>query len=216
MPIKQNDFLELEYTGTLKEEKIVFDTTDSVVAKANGLDSEGVKYGPVIVCVGQRHLVSGLDKFLIGKDLGKFSVEINPEDAFGKKDAKLMRMVPTNKFLQQKIRPVPGLQVNIDGISGLIKTVNGGRTIVDFNHPLSGKVVVYEGKVNRMVTDTKEKVIALGHLLLGKTVDVKLEGGVATFESLHDVPAEVAGEFQKKFKELCSVDFKFVKKEEKK
>lgn len=211
MPIKKNDFVELEYTGRLKDEKIVFDTTDAKVAKDNKFGDARAVYGPVIVCVGQQHVLKGLDKFLEGKDVGNFSVEILPEDAFGKKDAKLIAMVPTRKFLEQKIQPIPGLQVNIDGVMGIIRTVNGGRTVVDFNHPVSGRVVVYEIKINRIVSDKKEKVEALAKLSFGKDVKIFIENNVAKVKTPQDVPANVVGAFENRFKELVDVELKFIK-----
>lgn len=216
MPIKKNDFIEIEYTGKLKDENIVFDTTDAKIAKDNKFGDAHAVYGPVIVCVGQQHVLKGLDKFLEGKDVGNFSVEIFPEDAFGKKDAKLIAMVPVRKFLEQKIQPMPGLQVNIDGVMGIIRTVNGGRTIVDFNHPLSGRVVVYEIKVNRIVTDKKEKAEALARLSFGKGIKVVVEDNVAKVETPQDIPANIASAFEKQFKELVDCGLKFVKAEEKK
>lgn len=215
MPIKKNDFVELEYTGRLKEDKTVFDTTDAVVAKENNLESPNAVYGPVVVCIGEGHLVKGLDKFLEGKDVGKFSVELLPEDAFGKKDAKLIMMVPTRKFLEQKINPMPGLQVNIDGVMGIIRTANGGRTIVDFNHPISGRAVIYDVKVNRIVTDKKEKAESLAKLLFGKNVKIVVDGDAAKIESVGDIPAQIADDLKKKFNELCNVNLEFVKSEEK-
>ncbi|MBI4141967.1 peptidylprolyl isomerase, partial [Candidatus Woesearchaeota archaeon] len=216
MPIKKNDFVEIEYTGRLKEENIVFDTTDENVAKKNNLGTERNIFGPIIICVGQQHVLKGLDNFLEGKDVGNFSVEIPPADAFGKKDVKLIAMVPARKFLEKKIKPMPGLQVNIDGMPGVIRTVNGGRTIVDFNHPLSGRVVVYDVKVNRVVADKKEKAEGLAKVLFGHHVKISFENNVVTVEVPNDVPANVASAFEKQFKDLVDVELKFVKPEEKK
>lgn len=216
MPIKKNDFVELDYTGKLKDENIVFDTTKEAVAKVARINNANATYAPITICVGQQHLVPGLDRFLEGKDVGTFSVELKPEDAFGKKDAKLMAMVPTNKFLQQKINPMPGLQVNIDGAVGIIRTVNGGRSIVDFNHPLAGKTVVYELEIKSIVADKQKKVEALGKILLGRNVKIQLDKDTAKVELTQDVPKEVVDEFEKKFQELIGVKFAFVKPEEKK
>jgi len=62
------------------------------------------------------------------------------------------------KFLEQKINPVPGMTVEIDNYTGLIKSVSGGRVLVDLNHPLAGKNVSYEVTIIRKVEDLKEKV----------------------------------------------------------
>ena len=147
--VSKKDFIEIEYTGKLKEDNIVFDTTDEKVAKENNLETHS-GYEPVIICVGQEQLLKGIDKNLEGKDIGKeYDIEIKPEDAFGNKNAKLIQLIPTAKFKKQNIQPMPGIQLNIDGMVGTIKTVSGGRTLVDFNHPLAGKELLYKIKINK-------------------------------------------------------------------
>src|SRR3989344_2277845 len=139
MTIKKGDFVEIEYTGRIKEENITFDTTDQNIAKQNDIFNEKGAYGPVVICVGESHVVKGLDEAIVGKDIGEHDVNIVSEDGFGKKNAKLLRLMPISAFRRQKIEPMPGLQVNIDGMMGMVKTVTGGRVVVDFNHPLSVK-----------------------------------------------------------------------------
>lgn len=161
MKAKKGDFVELEYTGILKETNIVFDTTSEEEAKKAGIHSPKQKYGPVVVCVGQANIVKGLDENLEGKDISvEYELVLPPENAFGKKSAKLIKLVPTSAFRKQDIKPFPGLSINIDGMFGIVKTVTGGRTIVDFNHPLSGKDIIYRYKINRVVADDKEKLEA--------------------------------------------------------
>src|SRR3989338_7882631 len=148
-PIKKYDFVEIEYTGKLREDGAIFDTTDEKVAKEHNLHSHS-DYGPVVICVGEEQLLKGIDKSLEGKGIGdEYDADIRPEDAFGSKDARLIQLIPTNKFKQQKIQPMQGMQLNIDGMLGIVKTVSGGRTLVDFNHPLAGKELSYKIKINR-------------------------------------------------------------------
>lgn len=159
--IKEKDFVEVEYTGKTKDDNIIFDTTNEKTAKDNGFYNPQMPYGPVGVCIGEQQILKGLEENLIGKDDGKsYTIELSPEKAFGKKDPKLLKIVNTNVFKKENIDPVPGLQVNIDGVLGMIKTVTGGRSVVDFNHPLSGKDVVYEIKVNKILDDDGEKIKA--------------------------------------------------------
>ncbi len=159
MAIKDKDFIEVEYTGTIKQDSIIFDTTDEKIAKENNIFDEKNQYKPIIVCIGQGQLLKGLDQQLVGKEIGKeYTIELSPEQAFGKKSAKLLKMVPANTFRKQKIQPVIGLQVNIDGLMGIIRTVTGGRVIVDFNHPLSSKDLIYKVKINKIITDDAKKI----------------------------------------------------------
>ncbi len=179
--IKKGDFVELEYTGIVKDNKFIFDTTDKAVAKDAELSMQNTEYGPVVVCIGEKQLVKGLDIELEGKETGKsYEIELKPENAFGKKNPKLVQLISTGKFTKENIRPVPGLQVNIDGILGVVKNVSGGRTLVDFNHPLAGLDIVYKVKANKIVTSDEEKVRALLRLKLQvKDIEVIIKEGVA-------------------------------------
>ena len=157
--IKNKDFVEVEYTGKIKEDNKVFDTTDEKTAKENNIFNEKMAYGPIVVCIGEKQLLAGLDKHIEGKETGKsYDIELKAEEGFGKKDAKLLKMVPLRIFKEKGITPVPGLQISIDGLLGTIRTATAGRMIVDFNHPLSGKEIIYNVKINKIITDAKEKV----------------------------------------------------------
>ncbi len=178
MTISKGDFVEIDYIGRLKEDGKIFDLTSEDVAKKEGLYHAHETYGARIVCIGEKMLVKGLDAFLVGKTPGTYTVALSAEDAFGKKNPKLMKLVPLQMFLKEKIRPFPGLQVNMDGYMGVIRSVSGGRVIVDFNHPLAGRDVVYEVMVKRKVTDAKEKISAfLRTGLFGKDVAFSYEKG---------------------------------------
>ncbi|MBN1502205.1 peptidylprolyl isomerase [Candidatus Woesearchaeota archaeon] len=215
MKLKQKDFVELEYTGKVKEDSAVFDTTDEKVAKDNDIHQESASYGPVVVCLGQKYLVEGLEDELIGKGKGTYKIEIKPEKAFGKKSAKLLKLVPIKVFKKQNIEPFPGLQINIDGLNGTIRNVSGGRVIVDFNHPLAGREIEYEVKVNRLVESTDEKVKAILKLELNVgDADVKIADKKAIVK--HELPKELADKVKNKILALVPdiKDIKF-KKEEK-
>lgn len=192
--VKNNDFVEVEYTGKLKDGNSVFDTTDKEIAGKSELENENDSYGPVIVCVGEGHLLKGIDKAIVGKEEGmEYNFDFPPEEAFGKKDAKLIQLIPTGKFRQNKIQPVPGLQINIDGIVGTVKTVSGGRTLVDFNHPLAGKEVSYNLKIRRIVNDDREKLMAFLKLNLGHKDDdfkVEVSEGTAKVNFEHKIPED--------------------------
>jgi len=202
--VKEKDFIELEYTGKLKEDNVIFDTTDEKIAKENDLFDENAEYKPIVICIGEGQIIKGLETSIIGKETNKpYTIEVSSENAYGKKSAKLIQLISTSKFRKQNIQPMPGLQVNIDGTVGVIKTVSGGRTLVDFNHPLAGKDLIYDIKVNRIITDDKEKIESILKLNLGiKDVNVKVENKKATISTKQEIPKEIHEELKKKIKEL--------------
>ena len=199
MKIKIKDFVEIEYTGVIKEGNVIFDTTSEKVAKENNLFDKDADYGPVVICIGEEQVLKGIDSALVGKEPGEYKIELNAEQAFGNKDPKLIQLMPTSKFRQQQIQPVPGLQVNIDGIFGIVKTVSGGRTLVDFNHPLAGKDLIYNLKVNGILDDDKKKIIAYLKMAFGiKNCEVELEGGNARAELKSELSEKLKKEMEKK------------------
>lgn len=198
-------FVEVKYTGKLKDGK-VFDTTEEKTAKNNNIYNEKGKYGPVVVCLGQGHLVKGLEDELKDKKPGKYKIELEAKNAFGERKPKLMQLIPTNKLKQNNVNPVPGLQLNIDGMLATIKTVSGGRTIVDFNHPLAGKDVVYEVEILREVNDDKEKAKAILELeaQLKPNVEIKDKDLI-----IKDIPKEAQEPIKKRLKEFIDKNIVF-------
>jgi FKBP-type peptidyl-prolyl cis-trans isomerase 2 len=153
------DFVEVEYSG--KVDDSFFDTTSEKVARENGLFSEKNVYTPAKICVGEKQILPGLDSELVGKEIGKnYSIVLPMEKAFGKRDIKKMRIVPMNTFKEHKVAPQPGLQIDVDGERGTVTRVSGGRVIVNFNHPLAGKEITYDVKINKKITDRNEQVKA--------------------------------------------------------
>lgn len=217
--IKEKDFVEVDYTGKLAD-GVVFDTTVEEIAKKNDLFSKEMKYGPATICVGEKQILPGLDEELVGKELGKeYAINLLPEKAFGKRDIKKLKIVPLSTFKEHQVQPQPGLQIDIDGEMGTINRVSGGRVIVNFNHPLAGKEVIYTFKINRKIEDTKEKIIAfLNTTLRAKKEALKIEikENKAEIELPLALPAEFRNALAEKLAELTNlkeIQFKSKEKE---
>ena len=151
--------------------------------------------------------------------IGAYALFIPPEEAFGKKKSELIQLISKVKFEQHDINPMPGLQVNIDGIMGTIKNVSGGRILVDFNHPLSGKEVIYTVKVNKIVTDNVEKINGFLKTTLNiQDANVEIKEGKATITLKNELPKGYEEELSKKLKEvikdLKEVSFAQIKEKE--
>lgn len=217
MATKKGDFVEVIFVGKEKDSGKVFDTNDEAEAKRLKLNTEEHHLHPLYACIGQHDVIQGLDEDLENKETGKkFKLEVTSDKAFGKKDAKLYQLVSASKFKQQKIDPYPGMQVtSSENRNGIVKSVSGGRVLVDFNHPLAGKDLVYEYSIKRVLTDDKEKLESTLHTFLGlHNVNVTLTEGNAVVEM--EMPEPLAKELEKKLKEripaLKSVKFAKEKK----
>jgi FKBP-type peptidyl-prolyl cis-trans isomerase SlyD len=177
MAIKEGDFIKLSYTGTVNG--AVFDTTDEEAAKSAGIHSPNAVYGPVTICVGQKHVIVGLDEELVGKKVGASGeIEVLPEKAFGERDPKRIQSFPKNQF---KEKPVRGMTVKIEEQGeGTVVDVIGTKVIVDFNPQLAGQTLTYTYKVEEKVADPLEQLKGIVRLYAGRDMEIAFDDGKAT------------------------------------
>jgi FKBP-type peptidyl-prolyl cis-trans isomerase 2 len=185
--VEKGDFIELDFTGYVENTKEVFDTTIKEDAKKAGIYDEKTIYEPIVVKVGSNQLLKGLEEFLIGKNIGSYEVVLEPENAFGKRDAKLLKLFSKTNFTKNKIEPIPGLRVNIDGILGTIVSVSANRVMVDLNHPLAGKRIKYKIIIRRILEKDEEKISAIIKQITGKELEFSIEGKKARIKIDKDI-----------------------------
>jgi FKBP-type peptidyl-prolyl cis-trans isomerase SlyD len=216
MTIKKNDFIEIEFTGNITNTEEIFDTNIKEDAEKAGIDIKDIK--PFILSVGHKMLPNGFDKDLEGKKIGKsYTTNIKPEDAFGKRNPQMVRMIPTKYFNEQKIEPQRGMQLNLDGQLVRILSSDRGRTLVDFNNPLAGKNVTYKYKINKSITDEKQKIDALQDFLFRKRFDFDKEDKTIKFKVTKGLEPFVKL-FAPKFEEILGlkIESKIIQEKEKK
>jgi FKBP-type peptidyl-prolyl cis-trans isomerase SlyD len=157
----------------------IFDTTDAAEAKSAGIHSPDAIYGPVTICVGQKHVILGLDEELVGKEAGtEGDIVVPPEKAFGDRDPKRIKSLPKTQF---KEKPVRGMPVKMDDMGeGTVVDLIGSRVIVDFNPPLAGQTLSYHYKIEEIVTDPLEEIKGLVRLYAGKDMEIAIDDGKAT------------------------------------
>jgi peptidylprolyl isomerase/FKBP-type peptidyl-prolyl cis-trans isomerase SlyD len=209
---KKGDFVKIAYTGTLKENNQVFDTTSEKIAKESGVFSKQGKYEDAIIVLGENHIFPKIDEFIQLHDIGEYELDLEAVDAFGKKSAKLLQLVPNRIFKANKINPYPGLVVNVDNRNGIIKTVNSGRVIVDFNHQLAGHDVHYKVNIKEKIDDIKEQIQAILNLNRIIFESVTVNADVAEIKMKMEMSEEYQKMFIDEIKRLTTVkDVKFIK-----
>lgn len=201
MELKKKDFIEVEFTGRIKGGAI-FDSNIKKDLEEAKLD---IKAKPFIFSLGEGMFIKGVDDFLIGKDIGNYKIEVKPEEAFGKRNSQLVQMMPMKVFIEQKLNPTPGAIFNFDGRIAKVLTASGGRIMVDFNHPMAGKEVVYNLNILRKIEDINEKIRALNEFLFQKDFkfDIKEKKIVMQVEK---PMAKFVELFKDKFKEIFELD----------
>jgi FKBP-type peptidyl-prolyl cis-trans isomerase 2 len=179
MTIKKGEFVEIEFTGFSEEGK-VFDTNIEEVAKKNSMynEEDKEKFKPLKICIGEGMLVKGFDKALEGKETEKeYKISLEPNEAFGIRNKDMIKTVSINSFKQQGFMPVAGMVVSLDNMLARIAAVSGGRVIIDFNNPLSGKKVNYEFKILKKINDDKEKIEMIINNSLGLPAEIEIIEG---------------------------------------
>ncbi len=133
--IEQGSIVSVHYTGKFTDGN-VFDT------------SEG--RGPLRFKVGSGQLIPGFEIAIIGKEVGdKVTTSIPPEEGYGIIREDLIVNVPLDKMPGAV---EVGQTLEAQGDNGhsaqvIIKEVNEDHVIIDANHPLAGKELVFEIEV---------------------------------------------------------------------
>ena len=201
MTLQKNDFIEIEFTGRIKDGEVFDSNIPEELKKLNS----NQKAKPFIFCLGQDMFLKGVEEFLIGKDIGKYEIELRPENAFGMRRQSLIQMIPLKVFIEHQIKPVPGAVLTFDNRVGKVLTVSGGRIMVDFNNPLAGKEVVYNINILRKVEDINEKINSLNEFLFRRDFKFTIDDKKLIIEVEKELKPFVEL-FKDKFKEMLDLD----------
>jgi FKBP-type peptidyl-prolyl cis-trans isomerase 2 len=135
--VKENNTVKVNYTGKLSDGQI-FDS------------SEGKK--PLEFTLGQGQLIPGFEKGLIDMKLNeKKTITISKEEAYGEVNDDLKLEVKRTE-LPQDMTPEVGMGLVSKSPDGqernlLVVEVNEESIVVDGNHPLAGKDLIFDLEV---------------------------------------------------------------------
>ncbi|SCX88927.1 FKBP-type peptidyl-prolyl cis-trans isomerase 2 [Nonlabens sp. Hel1_33_55] len=136
--VQANDTVKVHYTGKLKNDGRVFDTSEN--------------REPLEAKLGQNQLIPGFEKGLTGMKVNeKKTIEIPMEEAYGDVQKELFQKVERNQ-LPEDIKPEVGMGLmakNPDGTERQLRVadVKDEFIIVDANHPLAGQDLVFDLEV---------------------------------------------------------------------
>ena len=129
--IKKGSKVKVHYTGKLANGK-VFDTS--------------VEKDPLEVVVGHSGLIKGFEEGLIGMKEGeKKTIELIPEDAYGQLIEGRTQEVEKSA-LPEEIQVGMALQANgeVGTMVVTVKEIKEETVVLDANHPLAGKDLIFE------------------------------------------------------------------------
>ncbi|MCL4336004.1 MAG: peptidylprolyl isomerase [Candidatus Thermoplasmatota archaeon] len=160
--MNDGDFIKINFEMYVGEDRKLVSTNNEQLAKDNSIFDEKLKYKETVLIVGSENLFPEINESFRNAETGKdYEVVITAENAYGVRDSKNIRVHTVREFQRQKVDPVPGQEISINGKRGRVISVTPGRVLVDYNHQWAGKSVLYKYNIAGIVDDAKEKIKAL-------------------------------------------------------
>lgn len=155
----------------ISENKVVTITYDLSVTDENQekvLVESAEEDAPMVFLFGQSGLPEEFERQLSGKQPGdSFTFSLTPEQAYGEYDEQAVVEIPKNVFeidgqLDGEMLQVGNFLPMADNqghhMQGKVVEINDEAVKMDFNHPLAGMVMHFDGKVAEVREATQEEM----------------------------------------------------------
>ncbi len=100
---------------------------------------------------GQGQIIPGLEKELLGMKVdGEKNIRVKPEEAYGPVNPKAFQEISREKLPPGALKVGALLQTrNAQGqlLSVRVREINEKTVVIDFNHPLAGKTLLFDIKI---------------------------------------------------------------------
>jgi len=149
MAIQENQVVSIEYE--VKDGETIVDSNIGGV--------------PLVFMQGRGQIIPGLEKGIVSMLVGeKADVLVKSEDAYGEYNDEAMQEVPVEQFAGIELSK--GMNLYGQGEDGstvqvIVKEIKDDTVVVDFNHPLAGKDLMFNVKINS-IRDASADEIASG------------------------------------------------------
>ncbi len=143
---KKGDVVKVHYTGKF-EDGTVFDTS--------------IGRDPLEFAVGSRKVIPGFEEAVEGMNPGELkTVSISPEKGYGLHLEELVIEIARDN-LPEEVEPVVGQAIQIGEshdkmLQVTVTEVTDSKVVLDANHPLAGKNLVFEIKLLEIVEEGSE------------------------------------------------------------
>ena len=136
MKVQNGHTVTVHYTGTLPDE-------DNIE-----FDSSHGREGPIQFEVGSGRMIQGFNDALLGMTVGDVrNITLTPEEAYGHPEEAAFQNVPKEKFGEGFDFKLNGM-IQGNGPMGpfiaRIHEIQDDSVVLDFNHPMAGKVLTFD------------------------------------------------------------------------
>ncbi len=146
--VEEGDYVRVDYIGKL-EDGTVFDTSIKDIAIEAGIYNQKRDYQPLGFTVGAGEMIKGFDKGVVGMAVEEDkTLTIPPEEAYGTYREDMLTTRPIEELTNAGITPVVRAKIrNNRGQVGTITNVTDTEVVIDFNHELAGKTLIFDVKL---------------------------------------------------------------------
>jgi len=119
---------------------------------------------PLEFIVGKGQIIPGLEKEIIGMEQGEQKqITVPASEAYGEINPDAVDELPKEQFAGIDLQP--GLPLYGQGEGGetiqvVVKEVKDNSVIIDYNHPLAGKDLVFDVKIESVRDATDDELIS--------------------------------------------------------
>lgn len=142
---------------------IIYEVKDADTQEIVDSNTQGK---PLEFLVGAGQIISGLEKSILESKKGdKLNVSIPPEEAYGIYQSDYLQEVPRDQF--EGITLEAGMTLfgqaeNGQTIQVVVKDFNESNVIIDYNHPLAGKTLLFDVEITDVRDATFDEILQGG------------------------------------------------------
>ncbi|MEA1891485.1 MAG: peptidylprolyl isomerase [Campylobacterota bacterium] len=118
---------------------------------------------PLVFMFGKGQIIPGLENGIVNMAIGeKADILVNPEDAYGELNPDAKQEVPKDQFAGIDLEE--GMTLYGQGEDGgtvqvIVKEIGEESVVIDFNHPLAGKALMFCVTLNNIRDASTEEVM---------------------------------------------------------
>jgi FKBP-type peptidyl-prolyl cis-trans isomerase SlyD len=148
MAIEKNQIVSIEYE----------------VRDGNNVVDSNVGGAPLVFMFGKGQIIPGLENGIINMAIGeKGDVLVKAEDAYGAYNDEAVQELPREQFAGIELEM--GMSLYGQGEDGstvqvIVKEIGEDTVVIDFNHPLAGKELMFSVTINNIRDASAEEVMS--------------------------------------------------------
>ena len=133
------------------------------VRDGNKVVDSNVGGAPLVFMFGKGQIITGLENGIVNMTIGeKGDVLVKPEDAYGVHNPDAKQEVPKDQFAGIDLEV--GMTLYGQGEDGgtvqvTVSEINDETVVIDFNHPLAGKSLMFTVTVNNVRDASAEEIL---------------------------------------------------------